>query len=142
MKLCKLEMKILIDIYDSEMSNKETINLMNYELIKHDPRKKEQEFAFYLTELKNAHLVTYDEDKAFSCGGWRSPKYNNNVLIVWGKDVHISPIGIKLVEDTKKSTVKNLRKRGVEVSKGRAVSDEFNELFVKNVTDYLNKMVG
>ena len=131
MKLCKLEIKILIDIYNNGTSAKKPINLMNYELTKLDPRKKEKEFAFYLTELKKMNLVTYDEDKAFSCGGCSSPIYNNNVLIVWGENVHISPLGIKLVEDTKKSTVKS-----------EVLMDGFNELFVKNLAGYLNTMEG
>ena len=34
MKLCKLEIKILIDIYNNGTSAKKAINLMNYELTK------------------------------------------------------------------------------------------------------------
>jgi len=144
MELCKLEIKILIDIYNNETSAKKAINLMNYELTKLDPRKKEKEFAFYLSELKKMNLVTYDEDKAFSCGGCRSPIYNNNVLIVWGENIHISPIGIKLVEDTKKSTVKKSKEKGNDISKvqSEVSKDGFNELLVKNLVGYLNTING
>jgi hypothetical protein len=48
MELSKLEIQILSDIYDADMSAKPSINFNNYELTETDPNERKQEFAFYL----------------------------------------------------------------------------------------------
>ena len=54
----------------------------NYNLIEEDPKKKKQEFAFYLKKLKRLGLVKYEEKEAFTKAGRCSTKYNNNVTII------------------------------------------------------------
>lgn len=115
---------------------------MNYELTEGSPDGKKQEFAFYLAKLKRLHLIKYDEDRAFICGGFRHPKYKNNVVMIWGEYIHLTSLGIKLVEDAKKSATEQFKEKeiGGTSREGEADKDEFNELFVKSMDEYLKRI--
>lgn len=135
MELSKLEIQILIDIYESDMSAKESIKPMDYELTEPNPDDRSKEFAFYLAKLKILYLIEYDESRAFICGGWINQKYKNNVIMVWGEHIHITRYGIELVSKLRKRTTEQPDEEGSE-------EDKLNELFTKNAEDYLKKMTG
>lgn len=137
MELSKLEVQILSDIYDADMSAKPAINFNNYELTETDTNERKQEFAFYLSKLKRLGFIEYEDNKAFSCGGWRSQKYRLNVLIFWSENIHIAFLGIRLVEEVRKATADNLKEKGISAP---TEETEFNELFVKNMNEYLNRI--
>jgi hypothetical protein len=98
MELTTLESEMVIDIYDADMLPEMPFEIENYKLIEEDPKKKKQEFAFYLKKLKRLGLVKYEEKEAFAKGGSRSTKYNNNVTMICEGKIHIASKGIKLVE--------------------------------------------
>ena len=98
MKLNTLESEMVIDIYDADMLPEMPFEIENYKLIEEDPKKKKQEFAFYLKRLKRLGLVIYEEKEAFTKSGSYSTKYNNNVIIIREDKVHIDYKGIRLVE--------------------------------------------
>ena len=98
MELNTLEGEMLIDIYDADMLPEMPFEIENYKLTEEDPKKKKQEFAFYLKKLKRLGLIKYEEKEIFVKGGSHSTKYNNNVTIICEEKIHIDSKGIKLVE--------------------------------------------
>jgi len=98
MELNTLEREMIIDIYDADMFPEMPLEIENYKLIEEDPKKKKQEFAFYLNKLKKLGLIKYEEKEAFAKGGSRSTKYNNSVTIICEEKIHIDSKGIRLVE--------------------------------------------
>ena len=98
MKLNTLESEMVIDIYDADMLPGMSFEIENYKLTEEDPKKKKQEFAFYLGKLKRLGFVKYEEKEAFLKDGIRSTKYNNNVAMIYEDKIHIDSKGIKLVE--------------------------------------------
>ena len=144
MELNKLETQMLIDIYDADMTAGKSIKILDYELTEKDPKEKTQEGAFYLGKLQRLGFIDYDEEKAFICGGWQNTKYKNNVIMIWGERLHITPKGIELVEDAKKTTVQNFKEKGIDVAKGLGgvLKAEFNELFAKSVGECFKKITG
>ena len=98
MELSTLESEMLIDIYDADMFPQMPFEIENYNLIESEQKKKKQEFAFYLKNLRRLELIKYDENEAFEKGGSRSTKYNNNVTSICGEKIHIDSKGLKLVE--------------------------------------------
>jgi len=98
MKLNKLEIEMVIDIYDADMLPGMPFEIENYKLTEEDPKKKKQEFAFYLGILKKLGYVKYEEKEAFLKDGMRSTKYNNNVAMIYEDKIHIDSKGINLVE--------------------------------------------
>ena len=98
MELNTLESEMIIDIYDADMFPEMPFEIENYNLAEEDPKKKKQEFAFYLKKLKKLCLIKYEEKEVFEKGGSRNTKYNNNVTIIYEEKIHIDTKGIKLVE--------------------------------------------
>ena len=98
MELNSLESEMLIDIYDTDMLPGMSFEIENYNLIEEGEKEKNQEFAFYLGELKKLGFIRYEEKEAFLKSGSRSTKYNNNVTMIHEEKIHIDSKGIKLVE--------------------------------------------
>ncbi len=98
MELNTLESEMLIDIYDADMLPGMSFEIENYNLTEEDSKDKKQEFASYLGKLKKLGFVKYEEKEAFVKCGSRSPKYNNNVVMICEDKIHIDSKGIKLVE--------------------------------------------
>ncbi|MBU3180330.1 hypothetical protein [Clostridium psychrophilum] len=98
MELNTLESEMLIDIYDADMMPDMPFEIENYKLEEDEPKKKKQEFAFYLKKLKTLGLIKYEEREVFVKDGIRSNKYNNSVTAIYGNKIHIDSKGIKLVE--------------------------------------------
>ena len=98
MELNTLENEMIIDIYDADMFPEMPLEIENYKLIEEEPKKKKQEFVFYLNKLKKLGLIKYEEKEVFTKGGNYSIKYNNNVTIIREDKIHIDSKGLKLVE--------------------------------------------
>jgi len=144
MELNKLETQILIDIYDSDMTVGKSIKIQDYELTEKDTKEKTHEVTFYLEKLKRLGFLSYDESRAFISGGWKNTKYKNNVIMIWGEQLHISPKGMELVEEAKKTTTQKFKEKGIDVAKGIGgiAKDEFNELFSKSIGECFKKITG
>ena len=141
MELSKLEIQILIDVYDADMSASEPINVNNYELTEELVTPKYHEFAFYLLKLKRLEFLDFNESKAFM-KGMMNDKYKNNFIMCNGEEIHISERGRLIVEEAKKSALQKIKDKGVDVAKGLAgaLKDEFNDLFSKTVSEYLKNI--
>ncbi len=126
MKLNKLETQILIDIYDADINFKNVVRITEYELTEVDPSERRQEFAAYLFKLRRLKLIKFDEDVAFFSCGWRSRKYNTNVVTFWGEYIHITNKGIEFAEKIRNSV--NEKGRGIAKRIGFKLHNEINNL--------------
>lgn len=113
-ELEKVEIKILLDIYEMFYNNGEEINCINYELNEDTIPNKEKEFAYHLIKLKNQGYINFEETKVFKSGGMINEKYNNNNIMTFPKSIKMEQKGKFYVEEskmTKLDKVKRLLKR-------------------------------
>jgi len=142
MELSKLEIELLLDIYEMDINLGERINENSYELIEQDPKERRQEFIHYLLKLKRFGRIDFDESKTFVCGGIRSEKYRTNVVMIWPENIHILEKGIQEVEEAKKTVmdkVKETAKQGVKEI-GSKVYDEVKDWTSKTISEYFVKI--
>lgn len=99
--LNKIEVQILMDVYEMDINNGPRINSLKYDLIEADERERKYEIASYLLKMQRLGYINIEQG-AFVTGGNINIKYRNNVLMYFDEKLHITEKGIAYVDEIKK----------------------------------------
>jgi hypothetical protein len=104
-KLSNIENKILEELYKREYEKNLDIeiNINSLSLSEEENKSKTIEAGYWLKELKRMDYIDFIENQAFHCGGAIHEKYNNNIITIYWKNIHLLYKGKNYVEEIRKT---------------------------------------
>lgn len=85
-----LEKTILRSFYDFNEGRRSRPNHTEYDLKFRGSDRAKNEFAHYLTKLKNEEYLTFVDSKTFLPGGMRDEEYRNSIAMIFTDEVKIT----------------------------------------------------
>ena len=136
--LDKTEINILIDIYEMDLNNGKRISETDYGFEEISNEGKKQALAWHLFKLRRLKYISFDEN-TFITGGWHHPKYNNNVIMYYAENIHITEKGILYVDEIRKTVLSKVKDGGIEIL-GK-VYTEIKDLTAKTIAEFFFKLI-
>jgi|GEM_PF-2736601 len=111
--LTELDEKILCDIFDMDLKEGLNVSSIDYGLRDDTGRYSSLQALYsHLSKLERLNYleIEYNKDGAYCLtGGWKHPKYNNNVISISNDKIHVSDKGILYVCEFRKTTMDRIK---------------------------------